>query len=111
MNSLFLFCFRVSASVSAAVQKLCLILGFLKDLLTTLRLSDSCILQLVKTCFTTFLVDNMQLLQLKSIGVICTVDFLFLPSLLVHIDSEFFFSLTFNSLFRFSHHTHNTRAI
>ncbi|KAK3124182.1 hypothetical protein QOZ80_7BG0583020 [Eleusine coracana subsp. coracana] len=64
---------RVSASVYAAVQKLCLILGFLKDLLTTLRLSDSCIMQLVKTCFTTFLVDNMQLLQLKSIGVICTV--------------------------------------
>jgi hypothetical protein len=76
-----------------------------------LRLSDSCILQLVKTCFTTFLVDNMQLLQLKSIGVICTVDFLFLPSLLLHIDSENFAYLPFNSLFRFSHHTHNTRAI
>ncbi|TVU40275.1 hypothetical protein EJB05_13731 [Eragrostis curvula] len=64
---------RVSASVYSAVQKLCLILGFLKDLLTTVRLSDSCILQLAKTCFTTFLVDNMQLLQLKAIGVICTV--------------------------------------
>ncbi|PUZ68216.1 hypothetical protein GQ55_2G007600 [Panicum hallii var. hallii] len=64
---------RVSASVYSAVQKLCLILGFLKELLTTVRLSDSCILQLAKTCFTTFLVDNMQLLQLKAIGVICTV--------------------------------------
>ncbi|XP_062190537.1 sister chromatid cohesion protein SCC2-like isoform X1 [Phragmites australis] len=64
---------RVSASVYSAVQKLCLILGFLKELLTTVRLSDSCILQLAKTCFTTFLVDSMQLLQLKAIGVICTV--------------------------------------
>ncbi|KAL6880324.1 hypothetical protein ACP4OV_011889 [Aristida adscensionis] len=64
---------RVSTSVYSAVQKLCLILGFLQELLTTVRLSDSCILQLAKTCFTTFLVDNMQLLQLKAIGVICTV--------------------------------------
>ncbi|KAF8695573.1 hypothetical protein HU200_037422 [Digitaria exilis] len=64
---------RVSASVYSAVQKLCLVLGFLKELLTTVRLSDSCILQLAKTCFTTFLVDNMQLLQLKAIEVICTV--------------------------------------
>ncbi|WVZ61503.1 hypothetical protein U9M48_011364 [Paspalum notatum var. saurae] len=64
---------RVTASVYYAVQKLCLILGFLKELLTTVRLSDSCILQLAKTCFTTFLVDNMQLLQLKAISVICTV--------------------------------------
>ncbi|CAN6170545.1 unnamed protein product [Urochloa humidicola] len=64
---------RVSASIYSAVQKLCLILGFLKELLTTVRLSDSCILQLAKTCFTTFLVDNMQLLQLKAIEVICTV--------------------------------------
>ncbi|CAM0905131.1 unnamed protein product [Alopecurus aequalis] len=65
---------KVSASIYSAVQKLCLILGFLKELLITVRLSDSCILQLVKTCFTTFLVDNMQLLQLKAIGVICTVS-------------------------------------
>uniref|UniRef100_A0A0E0AF42 Sister chromatid cohesion protein n=1 Tax=Oryza glumipatula TaxID=40148 RepID=A0A0E0AF42_9ORYZ len=64
---------KVSASIHSAVQKLCLILGFLTELLTTVRLSDSCILQLAKTCFTTFLVDNMQLLQLKAIGVICTV--------------------------------------
>jgi cohesin loading factor subunit SCC2 len=67
---------RVSASVYSAVQKLCLILGFLKELLTTVRLSDSCILQLAKTCFTTFLVDNMQLLQLKAIGVMCSQSFL-----------------------------------
>jgi cohesin loading factor subunit SCC2 len=58
------------------VQKLCLILGFIKELLTTVRLSDSCILQLAKTCFTTFLVDNMQLLQLKAIGVMCSVFFM-----------------------------------
>ncbi|XP_040381685.1 sister chromatid cohesion protein SCC2 isoform X2 [Oryza brachyantha] len=64
---------RVSASIHSAVQKLCLILGFLTELLTTVRLSDSCILQLAKTCFTTFLVDNMQLLQLKAISVICMV--------------------------------------
>uniref|UniRef100_A0A0D9WUQ6 Sister chromatid cohesion protein n=1 Tax=Leersia perrieri TaxID=77586 RepID=A0A0D9WUQ6_9ORYZ len=64
---------KVSGSIHSAVQKLCLILGFLTELLTTVRLSDSCILQLAKTCFTTFLADNMQLLQLKAIGVICTV--------------------------------------
>ncbi|KAL5197683.1 hypothetical protein ABZP36_001195 [Zizania latifolia] len=64
---------KVSASIYSAVQKLCLILDFLKELLTTVHLSDSCILQLAKTCFTTFLVDNMQILQLKAIGVICTV--------------------------------------
>uniref|UniRef100_K3ZPX8 Sister chromatid cohesion protein n=1 Tax=Setaria italica TaxID=4555 RepID=K3ZPX8_SETIT len=58
---------------SCCEMKLCLVLGFLKELLTTVRLSDSCILQLAKTCFTTFLVDNMQLLQLKAIGVIGTV--------------------------------------
>lgn len=34
------------------------------------RLSDSCILQLVKTCFSTLLVDNIQLLQLKAISVL-----------------------------------------
>lgn len=34
------------------------------------RLSDSCILQLVKTCFSTLLVDNIQLLQLKAISLI-----------------------------------------
>ncbi|XP_051216494.1 sister chromatid cohesion protein SCC2 isoform X1 [Lolium perenne] len=64
---------KVSPPIKSAVQKLCLILGFLKELLITVRLSDSCIMQLVKTCFTTFLVENMQLLQLKAISVICTV--------------------------------------
>ncbi|KAF3444847.1 hypothetical protein FNV43_RR14540 [Rhamnella rubrinervis] len=61
---------KVSASVNNILQKMCTILGLLKDLLLIERLSDSCILQLVKTSFTTFLVDNIQLLQLKAIGLI-----------------------------------------
>ncbi|KAJ0980187.1 hypothetical protein J5N97_008442 [Dioscorea zingiberensis] len=64
---------KVSAAVSSVIQKLCSILGFLKDLLSVERLTDSCILQLVKTSFSTFLVDNVQLLQLKSINLICGV--------------------------------------
>lgn len=65
--------FSVSSAVNNILQKLCTILGFIKDLLLTERLSDSCILQLVKTSFTTFLVDNIQLLQLKSISLISGV--------------------------------------
>ncbi|GMH30203.1 hypothetical protein Nepgr_032046 [Nepenthes gracilis] len=61
---------RVSASVNAVLQKLCTILGFLKDLLLIERLPDSCILQLVKTSLSTLLVDNIQLLQLKAISLI-----------------------------------------
>ncbi|PQQ13416.1 nipped-B-like protein B isoform X2 [Prunus yedoensis var. nudiflora] len=49
---------------------MCTILGLLKDLLLIERLSDGCILQLVKTSFTTFMVDNIQLLQLKAMGLI-----------------------------------------
>ncbi|CAA6657408.1 unnamed protein product [Spirodela intermedia] len=64
---------KVSAAVSTVLQKLCSILGFLKDLLTVERLSDSCILQLIRTSFSTFLVDNIQILQLKAISLICTV--------------------------------------
>ena len=64
---------RVSASMNSILQKLCTILGLLKDLLLIDKLSDSCILQLVKTSFTTFLVDNIQLLQLKAIGLLSGV--------------------------------------
>lgn len=60
--------------MNSILQKLCTILGLLKDLLLIERLSDSCILQLVKTSFTTFLVDNVQLLQLKAIGLLSAVD-------------------------------------
>ncbi|XP_042498933.1 sister chromatid cohesion protein SCC2-like isoform X2 [Macadamia integrifolia] len=62
---------KVSSAVNALLQKLCAILGFLRDLLSIERLSDSCILQLVKTSFGTLLVDNIQLLQLKAISLIC----------------------------------------
>ncbi|KAI8534081.1 hypothetical protein RHMOL_Rhmol10G0060800 [Rhododendron molle] len=61
---------RVSAAVNTILQKLCTILGFFKDLLTIEHLSDSCILQLLRTSFTTLLVDNIQLLQLKAISLI-----------------------------------------
>ncbi|KAJ9564113.1 hypothetical protein OSB04_000079 [Centaurea solstitialis] len=61
---------KASAAAHNILQKLCTIIGFLKDLLMIERLSDSCILQLVKTCFSTLLVDNIQLLQLKAISLI-----------------------------------------
>ncbi|KAI3938536.1 hypothetical protein MKX01_030829 [Papaver californicum] len=64
---------KVAAAVNTVLQKLCTILGFLRDLLSIERLPDSCILQLIKTSFSTFLVDNCQLLQLKAIGLICGV--------------------------------------
>ncbi|KAC9242332.1 hypothetical protein E3N88_46138 [Mikania micrantha] len=59
-----------AAAAHNILQKLCTIIGFLKDLLLIERLSDSCILQLVKTCFSTLLVDNNQILQLKAISLI-----------------------------------------
>ncbi|XP_040966550.1 sister chromatid cohesion protein SCC2 isoform X1 [Gossypium hirsutum] len=45
---------KVSGAVNAILQKLCTILGLLKDLLLIEKLSDSCVLQLLKTSFTTF---------------------------------------------------------
>lgn len=38
-----------------------------------MKLLDSCVLQLMKTMLETFGVDNIQLLQLKAIGVVCAV--------------------------------------
>ncbi|KAL5723095.1 hypothetical protein ACHQM5_006535 [Ranunculus cassubicifolius] len=64
---------KVPDAVNVVLQKLCTILCFLKDLLLIERLSDSCILQLLKTSFSTFLVDNIQILQLKAISLICGV--------------------------------------
>ncbi|KAF9624141.1 hypothetical protein IFM89_008079 [Coptis chinensis] len=64
---------KVPDAVNIVLQKLCTILCLLKDLLLIERLSDSCILQLLKTSFTTILVDNIQILQLKAISLICGV--------------------------------------
>ncbi|KAL2629314.1 hypothetical protein R1flu_014000 [Riccia fluitans] len=64
---------RISGSVSNVLHKLCSILGLLKDLLAVERLVDSTVLQLTKTVLATFSVDNIQLLQLKAIGVACMV--------------------------------------
>ncbi|KAL2898524.1 Sister chromatid cohesion protein SCC2, partial [Bienertia sinuspersici] len=61
---------RIPAAVNTVFQKLCTILCLLKDLLLVECLSDSCILQLVKTCLSTFLVDNIQLLQMKAMSLI-----------------------------------------
>lgn len=61
---------RVSGAMNTTLNKLCTILDLLKDLILIERLSDSCILQLVKTSFTTLMVENVQLLQLKAIGLI-----------------------------------------
>ncbi|PIA63024.1 hypothetical protein AQUCO_00200800v1, partial [Aquilegia coerulea] len=64
---------KVPDAVNVVLQKLCTILCFLKDLLLIERLPDSCILQLLNTSFATFLVDNIQILQLKAISLICGV--------------------------------------
>ncbi|XP_057824377.2 sister chromatid cohesion protein SCC2 isoform X1 [Cryptomeria japonica] len=64
---------RVSGSVSSMLQKLCSILGLLKELLLIERLLDSSVLQLIKTSIATFAIDNIQLLQLKAIGVVCAI--------------------------------------
>ncbi|XP_027357770.1 sister chromatid cohesion protein SCC2 [Abrus precatorius] len=68
---------RVSTAVNTIIQKLCTVLGLLKDLLLIEKLSDSCILQLVKTSITTFLVDNIQLLQLKAISLVSAIFYLY----------------------------------
>lgn len=70
---------RVSSAASTVLQKLCTILGLLEDLLLIEKLSDSCILQLVRTSFTTFLVDNIQLLQLKAIALTSAVVYILQP--------------------------------
>ncbi|XP_051140843.1 sister chromatid cohesion protein SCC2 isoform X2 [Andrographis paniculata] len=61
---------RMSATVNVILQKLCTILSFIKQLLSLERLSDSCVLQLVRTSLQTLLVENIQLLQLKAISLI-----------------------------------------
>lgn len=63
--------------MNTILQKLCTVVGLLKDLLLIEKLSDSCILQLVKTSITTFSVDNIQLLQLKAIGLVSGVRYFF----------------------------------
>lgn len=55
------------------LHKLCSILALLKDLLNVAKLVDSSVLQLMKTMLDTFSVDNIQLLQLKALGVVCMV--------------------------------------
>lgn len=60
----------MSGTVNIIVQKLCTIVSYVKQLLLIERLSDSCILQLVRTSLQTLLVDNIQLLQLKAISLI-----------------------------------------
>ncbi|KAI4346656.1 hypothetical protein L6164_007534 [Bauhinia variegata] len=69
---------KVSTAVNTILQKLCTVLGLLKDLLLIERLSDSCILQLVKTSMSMFLVDNIQLLQLKAIGLISGIFYFYM---------------------------------
>eukprot|EP01018_Ginkgo_biloba_P006884 Gb_05661 [translate_table: standard] len=64
---------KVSSTVSVVLQKLCSILGLLRDLLLIERLLDSSVLQLIKTSLATFSIDNIQLLQLKAVGVACAV--------------------------------------
>ena len=58
------------------LQKICSILGLIKDLLSSQRLMDNSILQLMKTVLATFSVENIQLLQLKAIGVVSMVMYI-----------------------------------
>ena len=64
---------KVSTVVSNVLHKLCSMLASLKNLLSIERLSDSSVLRLIKTTLAMFAVENIQLLQLKAIGVACTV--------------------------------------
>lgn len=64
---------RQSGAVASVFHKLCSILSLVKDLLSISKLVDSCVLQLMKTMLDTFGVENIQFLQLKAIGVLCTV--------------------------------------
>ncbi|XP_057769612.1 sister chromatid cohesion protein SCC2 isoform X2 [Salvia miltiorrhiza] len=68
---------RMSGTVNIILQKLCTIVSFLKQLLLIERLSDSCILQLVRTSLQTLLVDNIQLLQLKAISLIGGIYYMY----------------------------------
>ncbi|XP_042024100.1 sister chromatid cohesion protein SCC2-like isoform X1 [Salvia splendens] len=68
---------RMSGTVNIIVQKLCTIVSYLKQLLLIERLSDSCILQLVRTSLQTLLVDNIQLLQLKAISLIGGIYYMY----------------------------------
>lgn len=64
---------KVSTVASHVLYKLCSILASLKNLLSIQRLSDSSVLQLIKTNLAMFAVEDIQLLQLKAIGVTCAV--------------------------------------
>ncbi len=75
---------RVSGPVSIVLHKLCSVLALLKELLSVAKILDSTLLQLIKTMLETFGVDNIQLLQLKAIGVVC----------MVHPIPLFFFSVS-----------------
>ena len=66
----------MSGLVSSVLQKICSILGLMKDLLSNQRLMDNNILQLMKTVLATFSVENIQLLQLKAIGVVSMVMYI-----------------------------------
>lgn len=68
---------KAAVSVNGILQKLCSIVGFLVELLSFEHLPDSCILPLVRTSFATFLVDNINLLQLKAINLIGRVFYLY----------------------------------
>jgi cohesin loading factor subunit SCC2 len=75
---------KVSGPVSIVLHKLCSVLALLKELLSVAKILDSTLLQLNKTMLETFGVDNIQLLQLKAIGVVC----------MVHPIPLFFFSVS-----------------
>lgn len=64
---------RQLGAVSHVLHKLCSILALLKELLPISKLVDSSVLQLMKTMLDTISVDNIQLLQLKAVAVVCTV--------------------------------------
>lgn len=67
---------RSSKAASQLVDKLCALYEFVSKLLALRPLEDNIVLQLATLAVTTFTVDNVQLLQLKAIVMLCSVSVL-----------------------------------
>lgn len=64
---------RVSEAIKNLLQRMCSVVAGLGDLMGAARMQDSTVLQLSRTVLATFLVENISVLQLKSLDVICMV--------------------------------------
>eukprot|EP00897_Mesotaenium_endlicherianum_P005542 jgi/Mesen1/5015/ME000025S04414 len=64
---------KASKAVGEVLQKLCSVLASLIDLVSLIKLQDSSILQLSKTIVETFGVENIHILQLKALSLLCAI--------------------------------------